>query len=445
MSPDVSPVKFHCIFTEIFIMAEPTFVLKEPKSKDATLIYLFYSFNKQRLKYSTGEKIKPKFWNVEKQRARETSANSTYASLNNTLDNLSRDVKDAHRDLVNSKKPPTPYKLKNAIDKAQFKNEYAQSTSLLSFIDSLANEAIRKPGTVKQWKQTLNKLIEFKHSTKTEIDFDTIDMNFYSKFIYYLNNKGYIKISNKKNGEQIITKLEYSKNTIGGYIKNIKIFMNEAVDRNLTKNLEYRNRKFKVMDEQVDKIYLSEKELLKIYELRLKTKYQSLEKVRDIFIVAAYTGLRFSDLIQVKPQNIINNGTQIKIQTEKTGELVIIPLHTFVKEIIKKYNGSLPPAISNQPMNRYLKEIAELAEINELVTTTITRGGKSEHETSKKFDLVTTHTARRSFATNAYLMDVPTISIMKITGHRTEKSFMKYIRISQEENANKLTNHPFFK
>ena len=426
-------------------MAEATFVLKEPKSKQASLIYLFYCFNNQRLKYSTGEKIKPKFWNNERQRARETSANSTYASLNNTLDNLAKQVKDAHRDLINSKKPPTPFKLKDALHKAQFKNEYSQSTSLLKFIDQLINESIRKPGTVKQWKQTLNKLIEFKHDTHTEIDFDTINMNFYTRFITYLNKKGYTKTANKVGGERIITKLEYSKNTIGGYVKNLKIFMNEAVDRGLTSNLEYRNKKFKVMEEQVDKIYLTQNELLKIYELRLKTQYFSLEKVRDIFIVAAYTGLRFSDLIQVKPENIISNGTQIKIQTEKTGELVIIPLHTFVKEIIKKYNGSLPPAISNQPMNRYLKEIADLAEINETIITTITRGGKKERETTKKSDLVTTHTARRSFATNAYLMNVPTISIMKITGHRTEKSFMKYIRISQEENANKLSNHPFFK
>jgi len=425
-------------------MAEATFVLKEPKSKEPTLIYLFYNFNKQRLKYSTGEKILPKFWNERNQRARETNAFPSYASLNNTLDNLARNVKEAHRDLINANKQPTPYKLKDALDKSQFKEDYGQKISFLKFAQELTKESNRKANTVKQWNQTLNKLKEFRQDTKTEIDFDTIDMDFYNKFIHYLNKKGYTKILNKEGQEKTITRLEYSKNTIGGFIKNIKIFMNEAVDRNLTKNYEYKNRRFKVMEEQVDKIYLSQKELLKIYDLKLVTTYQRLEKVRDIFIVACYTGLRFSDLIQVKPENIINNGTQIKIKTEKTGELVIIPLHKYVKEIIKKYNGSLPPAISNQPMNRYLKEIADLAEINEPVKIGITRGGKSTNDVFKKSDLVTTHTARRSFATNAYLMDVPTISIMKITGHKTEKSFMKYIRISQEENANKLLSHPFF-
>ena len=86
----------------------------------------------------------------------------------------------------------------------------------------------------------------------------------------------------------------------------------------------------------------------------------------------------------------------------------------------------------------------EKAKIKDTVKTAITKGGKTENSINEKFELITTHTARRSFATNAYLMDVPSISIMKITGHKTESSFMKYIRISQEDNANKLISHPFF-
>jgi integrase len=95
-------------------------------------------------------------------------------------------------------------------------------------------------------------------------------------------------------------------------------------------------------------------------------------------------------------------------------------------------------------MNEYLKELGELAEIDEEILITATKGGKRVTETFKKWELITTHTARRSFATNAYLQSVPTIPIMKITGHKTEKSFLKYIKISQEDNANQLVNHPFF-
>lgn len=408
-------------------MPEATFVLKQPKSKEPTLIYLFYRFSGQKLKYSIGEKIKPKFWNKEKQRAKETKSFPTYASLNKTLDDLSNDVKEAHRDLVSSNRTPTPFKLKDALDKSQFKNEHAQKTTFLKFVNSLIEESTRKTNTLNQWKQTLRKLEEFRAHTKTEVDFDTIGMDFYNGFVKFLTKEG------------------YTKNTIGGFVKNVKIFMNEAVDRNLTRNLEYRNRKFKILEEQVDKIYLSQNELTKIYEMHLTGIYKKYERVRDLFIVGCFTGLRFSDLIQVKAENIINDGNQIKIRTEKTKETVVIPLHKYVKSIIKKYGGELPSVISNQKMNDYLKEIGDLAEIKEPVQIAITRGGKTENEVSKKHELITTHTARRSFATNAYLMDIPSISIMKITGHRTEKSFMKYIRISQEENANKLINHPFFK
>ena len=424
-------------------MPDATFVLKEPTSTEPTLIYLFFRFNNQKLKYSTSQLITPKFWNKEKQRAKETKSFPTYASLNNTLDNLARAVKDAHSNLINAQRPPTPFKLKDALDSSLFKEEYGQKTTFLKFVDDLIKNSVRKENSIKQWKQTRTKLIEFKNATQTEVDFDTINMEFYNKFILYLNKKGYTKITQKAGQEKIITRKNYAKNTIGGFVKAIKIFMNEAVDRKLTKNLEYRNRNFKVTEEQVDKIYLSRDEILNIYCLDLNEDNR-LGRVRDLFVVACYTGLRFSDLIQVKPDNIINDGTQIRVRTEKTAELVVIPLHKFVKEIITKYKGSLPPVISNQKMNKYIKELGEIAGIDETVSVAITRGGKTENDSFSKFDLITTHTARRSFATNAYLMDIPSISIMKITGHTTERSFMKYIRISQEENANKLTNHPFF-
>jgi integrase len=423
-------------------MPDATFVLKEPTSKKPTLIYLLFRFNNQRLKYSTSEKILPKYWNDVKQRVKEMRTFPAHSKINKRLDDLAQTAKDAHRDLINNRKNPTPFKIKDALDKILFKEEHAQQTTFLKFVDDLITNSNRKANTLKQWRQTLKKLYEFKQSTNSEVDFDTIDIDFYNRFIQFLNKKGYTQTRKRTNGKTSARK-NYAKNTIGGFIKAIKIFMNEAVDRKLTKNLEYRNKSFKVTEEQVDKIYLSQGEILNIYNLDLSEDAR-LEKVRDLFIVACYTGLRFSDLIQVQPANIVNDGTQIRIRTEKTSELVVIPLHRFVKQIIAKYKGSLPPVISNQKMNKYIKEIGEMVGIDETTRIAITRGGKTENESYSKFDLITTHTARRSFATNAYLMDIPSISIMKITGHTTERSFMKYIRISQEDNANKLLNHPFF-
>jgi integrase len=220
--------------------------------------------------------------------------------------------------------------------------------------------------------------------------------------------------------------------------------MNEAVERNLTTNIQFRHRRFKGMEENSESIYLTVEELKKIHDLDLSDN-QRLNRVKDLFIIGCYTGLRFSDLIQLRDENLIDNYRKAKVKTEKTGALVIIPLHKYIREILKKHNGVPLQVISNQKMNEYLKELGEKAEINEDVTFTLTKGGKLVSETFKKYDLITVHTARRSFATNAYLNGVPTISIMKITGHKTEKTFLKYIRISQEDNANKLLDHPFFK
>jgi integrase len=164
-----------------------------------------------------------------------------------------------------------------------------------------------------------------------------------------------------------------------------------------------------------------------------------------LFVIGCYTGLRFSDLATLNEKNIIDKGTKIKILTQKTGELVIIPLHTYILEILKRYNGKIPQVISNQKMNDHLKAIGKEAKIKEKTTLHYTQGGIKKSETLPKHELITVHTARRSFATNAFLNEIPSISIMKITGHRTERAFMKYIKISQEENANKLINHTFFK
>lgn len=219
--------------------------------------------------------------------------------------------------------------------------------------------------------------------------------------------------------------------------------MNESFDRGLHKNMNHLNRKFKVIEESTDSIYLTQEEIKNMYSLDLSDNIK-LEKVRDLFIIGCYTGLRFSDLEKLTKSNFIAKNTQIKVKTEKTGDSVIVPVHKFVKEIFDKYNGEVPKPYSNQKMNEYLKEVSLKAGLTQNQLVTITKGGVRVKETYQKFELVSTHTARRSFATNLFIAEVPSITIMKITGHKTEKAFLKYIRLTQEQNANKLVNHPFF-
>jgi len=408
-------------------MAEVNFFLKEPKKvKGESLIYLFLSYNNKRLKYSTGEKINPDYWNFENQKAKETKKFPEYPEFNSRLKSLESKANTAYRRLLNDGLEPTNELLKKELDKT-IRFAESQKVDLFNFIDKYIEESksLKAKGTIKAYNTTLAKLKDYRNSIRKDFSFEDIDLEFYNSFVSYL------------------MEANYSQNTIGKHIKILKTFLNEATDRGINKTIEYKKRKFKRPVEEPDKIYLSVEELERIYNLDLKNDKQ-LEGVRDLFIIGCFTGLRFLDLSELKKENIID-GNKIKIKTNKTNEIVIIPLHRYVREIIRKYNGEIPKALSNPKMNLNLKHLGTLAKINDLAEVSITKGGKLVKNTVKKSSLICTHTARRSFATNLYLKGIPSITIMKITGHQTEKSFLRYISISQEENANKLLDHPFFK
>ena len=131
-------------------------------------------------------------------------------------------------------------------------------------------------------------------------------------------------------------------------------------------------------------------------------------------------------------------------KTLKTKAKVVIPIHTVVKRILEKYNYELPHCIANTHANGQLKEIAERAKIDTDIEVIKTIGGKFDRKVYKKWELVCTHTGRRSFATNSFLAGVPAISIMMITGHATESVFMKYISIDELANAEHIQSHAFF-
>jgi integrase len=184
---------------------------------------------------------------------------------------------------------------------------------------------------------------------------------------------------------------------------------------------------------------LCKEDLDELEKIDLST-HLKLERVRDLFLVGCYTGLRYSDYSILKPENI--RAGLIEITQVKTKNLVVIPVHDAVNRIVAKYSGQLPKAVSNQKTNDYLKDVGErTACLQGEVVRFFTKEGKRQQTRHAKWELLTTHTARRSFATNEYLAGTPTLTIMAITGHRTEKAFLRYIKLVPSDDAKLLKDY----
>ena len=175
-----------------------------------------------------------------------------------------------------------------------------------------------------------------------------------------------------------------------------------------------------------------------LFELDLTNKPR-LDRIRDLFLIGAWTGCRYSDFHQVNPKNI--RGQDIEIRQHKGDGTVMVPLHPVVSAILNKHNNDLPRVLTNKCLNKYLKELGQLAGLNEPFHKTMTIGGIRTTKEYLTWELIKAHTARRSFATNLYKSGFPSISIMKITGHKTETEFLKYIKVTPQEHADKLREH----
>lgn len=421
-------------------MAKLNFYLREKTKDGDTPIILFISFNSNRFKYPTGKVIHPKFWNESEQVARQVKDFPLAKIFNETLKFLKGTAEKELESLSNElQRPPSIEELKKRLDEVLNPSEASHEVdnrlpTFLELFDRFiqdsengsrltANGKRFEKRTLQKYSTVYDSLTDF--GKKYHLTFDSIDKNFYTKFVAFLNKK------------------KYTLNTVGKYIQVIKTFLTFATENGYNTNLFFKSKQFKTFAVPGFSIYLTESDIKAIYEKDLSNS-PALERVRDLFVVGCWTGLRFSDFTAIKPENIEQDYLQIK--TFKTGEKVIIPIHPLVREIMAKYDGkypnSLPPAISNQKMNDYLKEISKtVGNLKVPVEAEYQKGGFKVTETKQKWELVTTHTARRSFATNVFKSGFPAISLMKITGHKTEKSFLLYIKVTPEENAHKLLDH----
>ncbi|MFD2200177.1 site-specific integrase [Shivajiella indica] len=433
-------------------MAKFNFYLRDKKKDGETPILFLISYGSIRVKYPSLKAIHPKFWNEKEQLARHVKEFPQAKAFNVSLKLLKDSAEKAFLFLETELgRFPSPEELKAKLDIELGRNfnpdevEEKKDLGFLDFFQQFIKES--EDGTrltpkgrrfdrrsIQKYNTVLKSLKEF--GKTYHLTFESIDKSFYTKYVKYLNTE----ISEKKpNGEKKTIKKAFSLNNLGKYIQVIKTFLTWATDNGFNQNLFFQSKQFKAPKVPGFSIYLTEKEIEAIYNLDL-SENKHLERDRDLFIVGCWTGLRFSDFTNIEPEDI--EGDFIKIKTFKTETPVIIPIHRMVREILEKNQYNLPRAISNQHLNKNLKEIAKRIDILDInINVEGVRGGLKFKERDKKYNHVVTHTARRSFATNVYKSGFPAISLMKITGHNTEKSFLAYIKVTPEENAKRLLDH----
>jgi integrase len=450
-------------------MAKISFYLTNPKTKNETNLFCFINYGLYRiesgakkylpLKYYTEIALLPDLWNKKLNRAKESndwanpdtfnvsiaavkeSAKINYDKINSRITDFEIKAKEIIDQLSTNGNVPTHDQLRTELDRKfkPTKVNIATETPIefFPFIEHFTKSTSRKQNTIKSYNTLKNNLLAYQIDRNKTLSFGKIDIDFYNDFIDYLTKPTTVKTKAGKT----VSKAGLSKNTIGTRIKILKTFMAAANDRGIIVPSDYTKKSFKKPSEETFSIYLTESELMQMYNKSGLPLY--LERVRDLFLIGCYTGLRFSDLSRLKKENITTDGT-INIKAEKTEKTVVVPIHPIVRQIFEKYNYHLPKIPANQNFNDYIKMVAERSKINELVTIERSKGIFVVGQTAEKHNFVTSHTARRSFATNAFLMDMPSISIMKITGHKTESAFMKYIKMSAKDNAIKMQSHKFF-
>ncbi len=256
------------------------------------------------------------------------------------------------------------------------------------------------------------------------VTIESADKSFYDSFVRYMYAQG------------------YKQNTIATRVKCIKSVINSLPMAERLGCEFVEPKKCKAVMEDIDNIALNETELQALAALDLADS-PYLDRVRDQFLLLAWTGCRYSDLGKLSRKYIVNEDgdSYFSLEQQKTGAKVVIPILPPIVPILEKYDYQPPKPISNQRFNDYIKEVAQLADLDDEVVTIHTQQDKGEFtpgrvETRRpRWQAVTAHTARRSFATNMYKRGFPTLAIMAITGHKTEKSFLTYIKVSEAENA----------
>lgn len=405
-----------------------TVIRKNNIREDGTTpIYLQYLYDREHRTFlNTGKRIETINWDAAKGKVKRAQSNAE--QLNNYVASLKNRLEAIIDKARLSNQDPTIAFVTEKFN-TEVLNNTPKENGFYNILDQYVESAktrvsrgiISDYGTLKQYLQ------QFEEFSGTKIGFHNIvKASTYDDFLDYLRTQ----IKNNKGGKGLKT------NSVGKHAKNLKAFLNNCMRREVIPHTDLRF--MKKLSEKAFTVYLNDEELERIFQLDLSNK---LEKciIRDLFIIGAETGLRFSDYSRLTKQHLKDDF--IRISTLKTKDLVVVPISVRLRKILNRYEDHSVFQITNQYFNREIKEIMKLAGFTERVSFPVKKGTKTVEISYEKWELISSHTCRRSFCTNQFLKGVPPILIRKISGHTTEKAFMDYIKVDEELAAKEMMRY----
>jgi len=418
-------------------MATHKFIIRKNRvnTKGQTAIYLQFVHRSDPKLISTGIKIKPKYWDDYKGKLRSTHPD--FNVLAATLSKLEAKVnRILHEALMQEAEPTIDYVKSKLNDEEPKTNKPIRttkketSTPKINFYKAMdeyieINKSTKAKGTVARYGVLKRHIQNFEKKRKFKISFDSINYDFFEGFQNYF-----------------ITDLDNTNNTFRKNIKSLKAFLNWGIKKRYHSNQAFND--FKTSIDEPDVIYLTEDELMTLYRFDFKDD-ETLGEIRDLFCLCCFTSLRLSDVLNLKKEDIKGDkiAQQRQIKTRKV--IAQIPLNNFAIEILEKNKTRYPDSKfyfkkrRSTDINLGIKDAAEAAGINDEVTIVRFKGSKRVENTLKKFEAIKSHTARRTFITLSLQKGMRPETLMKITGHTTLKTLMRYVKIADNVIEDEMT------
>ena len=414
----------------------------ESRKKDGVLITenvpirMRVNFASKRIEFTTGYRIDAAKWDADKQRVKNGCSNKLKQSaseINASLLEYYTEIQSIFKRFEVEDVMPTPEQIKeafNALHKPVSEEPKPKKEALPCDFFQVFDDFVEDCGRQNNWTDsTFEKFAAVKnHLTnfREGLTFEFFDERGLNDYVGYLRD---VK--------------EMRNTTIGKQLSFLKWFLRWAFKKGVHQNNAYDSYKPKLKSTQKKIIFLTWDELNRLREFKIPSNKQALERVRDVFLFQCFTGLRYSDVFNLRRSDI--KGDHIEVTTVKTSDSLIIELNNHSKAILDKYkdvafeNDKVLPVITNQKMNDYLKELAEMAGIDEPVRQTYYKGNERIDDVTPKYALLGTHAGRRTFICNALALGIPPQVVMKWTGHSDYKAMKPYIDIADDIKANAMS------